>query len=163
MNVRDFLRSVRDQLRGAWSPTGTVAIAIMVVIGLMAVGVLHVYLKSRGIVLTGDVNQLRGVFAELGYDTARIGTDGLSVPRLFVSPLPEDLTSVRPAAARKKLFIQAILPQVLLVNELVLASRKKSCSLSKTALRPGRWGGATANGSMRSKAGTASNMTTSPG
>jgi len=65
----------------------------MVVIGLMAVGVLHVYLKSRGIVLTaaversilvrigpaqtvrargiivppGDVKQLRGVFAELGY------------------------------------------------------------------------------------------------
>ena len=161
----------------------------MVVIGLMAVGVLHVYLKSRGIVLTaaversilvrigpaqtvrargiivppGDVNQLRGVFAELGYDTARIGADGLSVPRLFVSPLSEDLTSVRPAAARKKLFIPAILPQVLLVNEHVLASRKKSCSLSKTALRPGRWGGATANGSMRSKAGTASKMTTSPG
>ena len=155
MNVREFLRSVRDQLRGSWSPTGTVAIAIMVVIGLMAVGVLHVYLKSRGIVLTaaversilvrigpaqtvrargiivppGDVKQLRSVFAELGYDIARIGADGLSVPRLFVSPLPDDLASVRPAAARKKLFVQAILPQVLLVNELVLASRKRLLAL----------------------------------
>jgi cell division protein FtsX len=46
MNVREFLRSVRDSLRGGWSPAGTVAIAIMVAIGLMALGVLHVYLKS---------------------------------------------------------------------------------------------------------------------
>ena len=51
------------------------------------------------------------------------------MPRLFVSPLPEDLKAVRPAAARKKLFVQAILPQVLLVNELVLASRKRLLAL----------------------------------
>ncbi len=156
MNVREFLKSVRASPRGGWSPAGTVATAIMVAIGLMALGVLHVYLKSRGIVLTaaversilvrigpaqtvrargiairpGDVDRLRRVFAELGYDVARIGADGLAVPRLFVSPLPEDLKSVRSAAERKKLFVQAILPQVLLVNDLVLASRQRLLALS---------------------------------
>ena len=160
MNVREVLRSVRDSLRGGWSPAGTVAIAIMVAIGLMALGVLHVYLKSRGIVLTaaversilvrigpaqtvrargiavrpGDVDRLRGVFAELGYDIARIGANGRAVPRLFVSPLPEDLKSVRPATERKKLFIQSILPQVLLVNDLVLASRRRLLALKDDIL-----------------------------
>ncbi len=150
MNAREFLTSVRATLRGGWNPAGTVAIAIMVAVGLMALGVLHVYLKSRGIVLTaaversilvrigpsqtvrargialrpGDVDEMRGVFADLGYDVAQIGKDGVAVPRLFVSPLPADLKSVRSAAVRKKLFVQAILPQILLINDLVLASRK---------------------------------------
>ncbi len=165
MNVQEFLRSVRASLRGGWSPAGTVATAIMVAIGLMALGVLHVHLKSRGIVLTaaversilvrigpaqtvrargiavrpGDVDRLRQVFAELGYDVARIGADGLAVPRLFVSPLPEDLKSVRSAAERKKLFVQAILPQVLLVNDLVLASRQRLLAL-RDGIRAGSLG-----------------------
>ncbi len=132
-----------------------VAIAVVLALGLMALGVLHVYLKSRGIVPTaaversimvrigpaqtvrargfavrpGDVDQLRGVFADFGYDVARIGGDRLAVPRLFVSPLPDDLESVRSAAERKKLFVQAILPQVLLINELILASRHRLLAL----------------------------------
>ena len=156
MNVGDFLRSVRASLRGGWSPVGTVAIAVMVAVGLMALGVLHVYLKSRGIVLTaaversilvrmgpaqtvrargiavrpGGVARMRGVFADLGYDIARIGGDRPVVPRVFVSPLPRDLKSVRPASERKKLFVQAVLPQVLLVNELILASRQRLLALS---------------------------------
>ena len=155
MNARDIHRSVKDYLRGAWSPAGTVAIAVILAVALMSLGVLHIYLKSSGIVLTAaversilvrvgpaqtvrargialrpdDVAQMRDVFAALDYDTARTGEDSFSVPRLFVSPLPADLKSVRSAAARKKLFVQALLPQVLLINELVLASRQKLLTL----------------------------------
>jgi Bax protein len=128
-----------------------VAIAVILAISLMSLGVLHIYLKASGIVLTAaversilirvgraqtvrargialrpnDVGQMRNAFAALGYDTARMGEEKLSVPRLFVSSLPADLKSVRSAAARKKLFVQALLPQILLVNELVLASRTR--------------------------------------
>ena len=142
MNVGEILRSVKASLRGGWSPVGTVAIAVMVVVGLMALGVLHVYLKSKGIVLTAaversilvlvgptrtvrargiavrpsGVERMRGVFADFGYDIARLRGERPMVPRVFVSPLPHDLKSVRPAAARKKLFVQAVLPQVLLVQ-----------------------------------------------
>jgi Bax protein len=156
MNVGEILRSVKASLRGGWSPVGTVAIAVMVVVGLMALGVLHVYLKSKGIVLTaaversilvlvgptrtvrargiavrpGGVERMRDVFADFGYDIARLRGERPMVPRVFVSPLPHDLKSVRPAAARKKLFVQAVLPQVLLVNELVLASRRRLLALS---------------------------------
>ena len=55
MPLGDFLKSVKDSLRGGWSPAGTVIIAVSVVVGLMALGVLHVYLKSRGIVVTAGV------------------------------------------------------------------------------------------------------------
>ncbi len=155
MNVQQFVRAVRASLGGGWSPWGTLAIAVVVALGLMALGVLHVYLKSRGIVPTaaversilvamnpgrtvrarglavrpGGVDRLRDVFSELGYDIARIGADRPVVPRLFVSPLPHDLKSVASAAERKKLFIQAILPQVLLVNELIGASRQRLLAL----------------------------------
>ncbi len=155
VKLQDILRAVRASLRGGWSPVGTVAIAVMVVVGLMALGVLHVYLKSKGIVLTaaversivvlvgptrtvrargiavrpGGVERMRGVFADFGYDIARLRGDRPMVPRVFVSPLPRDLKSVRPASERKKLFVQAVLPQVLLVNELVLASRQRLLAL----------------------------------
>ncbi len=155
MKLADFLRSARSALGGGWSPAGTVAIAVIAVVGLMALGVLHVYLKSHGIVLTpavessilvrmgpaqtvrvpgvvirpNSVERMRGVFFELGYDLGRIGGDHPAVPRVFVSPLPEDLKSIRSAALRKKLFIQTILPQVLLINELILVSRRRLLAL----------------------------------
>lgn len=155
VKVQDILRAARASLSGGWSPVGTVTIAVAVALGLMSLGVLHVFLKSRGIVLTaaversilvrmgpgqsvrargiavrpGDVDGLRGVFSDLGFDASRIGRDRSAVPRVFVTMLPADLASVRPPAARKKLFIEILLPQVLLVNELILASRRKLLAL----------------------------------
>jgi hypothetical protein len=54
-----------------------VAIAIMVVIGLMAVGVLHVYLKSRGIVLTAAVK--RSILVRIG-PAQTVRARGIIVP-----------------------------------------------------------------------------------
>ena len=155
MTVRELVKSLLKSLRGGWSPAGAVALAVLMVIGMFGLGVLHVYLKSRGIVLiptvegaihvrvgpaetmrargiairAEGVERLRDVFAELGYDVAGLDGDRVLVPRLFVAALPKDLKSVRPAKERKKLFIQAVLPQVLLINELIAASRQRLLSL----------------------------------
>ncbi len=165
VKVQDILRAARASLSGGWSPVGTVTIAVAVALGLMALGVLHVFLKSRGIVLTaaversilvrmgparsvrargiavrpGDVDGLRGVFSDLGFDASRIGRDRSAVPRVFVTMLPVDLASVRPPAARKKLFIEILLPHVLLVNEMILASRRKLLAL-RDGIRSGTLG-----------------------
>ncbi len=155
MTVRELVKSLLISLRGGWSPAGAVALAVLMVIGMFGLGVLHVYLKSRGIVLiptvegaihvrvgpaetmrargiairAEGVERLRDVFADLGYDVAGRAGERVVVPRLFVAALPKDLKSVRPAKERKKLFIQAVLPQVLLINELIASSRRRLLSL----------------------------------
>ena len=64
MKFQDIVRAARASLRGGWSPVGTVVIAVAVALGLMALGVLHVFLKSRGIVLTAAVE--RSILVRMG-------------------------------------------------------------------------------------------------
>lgn len=159
------MKAVHASVRGDWSAVGTVAIAVMVAAALMGVGVLHVYLKSLGIVLTpaaestflvrispdhtmrarglairpNGVEAMHGVFTEFGYDVAALGDESVLVPRVFVKSLPDDLESVQPVKRRKKLFIQAMLPQVLLINETIRESRQRLLAI-KPAIEAGTLG-----------------------
>jgi Bax protein len=62
---------------------------------------------------------------------------GGPVPRLFVDRLPDDLHRVRSSEARKELFVGAVLPLVLRVNEEILAERHRLKRLAEDA-RAGR-------------------------
>lgn len=46
-----------------------------------------------------------------------------AIPRVFLSRLPENLTAVRDAKRKKRLFTSALLPIVLRANELIIADR----------------------------------------
>ena len=62
-------------------------------------------------------------FESAGYDLAQVRATAGPVPRLYLDSLPRDLANVRPAGARKRLFVQAILPIILRVNEEIMVAR----------------------------------------
>lgn len=61
---------------------------------------------------------------ELDYDLDRIRDVGETVPRLLLTALPVDFSSVSPVDVRKEFFILMVLPISLLVNERILAQRR---------------------------------------
>lgn len=60
--------------------------------------------------------------AEFGYEVRDILKDGLPVPRVFLSGLPESLDGMT-VGERKQVFTQAILPLVLRANEIIREDR----------------------------------------
>lgn len=65
----------------------------------------------------------------LGYRPAEI-REGVPVPRRFLAALPEDMAEVQSPDERKSLFIAALLPLVMRVNELILADRERLLALA---------------------------------
>ncbi len=72
-----------------------------------------------------DADGLRRKFDSLDYNLDLVRRGDLHVPRVFVTVLPGDLKALRSTAARKRLFIQMILPLILRANERVLADRAR--------------------------------------
>jgi Bax protein len=70
------------------------------------------------------VAHLETAFAAADYDFARIKLGHDSVPRVLVRSMPEDLGQVPEVARRKSLFLGAVLPLVLAVNEQILSERR---------------------------------------
>ena len=62
-------------------------------------------------------------FDSVGYDLLQVRAAAGPVPRLYLEELPSDLANVSSVAARKQLFVQAVLPMILRVNEEITASR----------------------------------------
>ena len=82
-----------------------------------------------------DADGLRRKFDSLDYNLDLVRRGDLNVPRVFVSALPDDLKALRSTAARKRLFIQVILPLVLRANERVIADRRRLLAIDRQAAR----------------------------
>jgi Bax protein len=95
-------------------------------------------IKSVGVSIeVASATDLDEKFAELDYWLNDIRRGAASVPRLRLVSLPPDLGHAVSAKDRKRLFIKAILPLVLQVNEDILADRRK---LVELVARPaGTW------------------------
>lgn len=78
-----------------------------------------------------DSYRLVSYFQNMGYrlDTLREGSS--DVPRLYLATLPTDLPQVESAELRKAVFIKAVLPIILRVNEEVLERRARLESLGR--------------------------------
>jgi Bax protein len=74
--------------------------------------------------------QLANLFAARDYhlDSVR---EGWSVPQVFLARLPEDLEDLNSPEERKHLFIRALLPHVLRVNEEILIARDNLLALKE--------------------------------
>jgi Bax protein len=62
-------------------------------------------------------------FARLDYDLAQVRA-GRGVPRVLVRSIPDDLGQMAEVDRRKRLFLGAVLPLVLAVNEQIMAERE---------------------------------------
>ena len=62
-------------------------------------------------------------FESISYDLDRVREAASPVPRLFLEALPRDLADMSPVSAKKHLFVQAVLPIVLQVNEEITSAR----------------------------------------
>ncbi|MBI4182587.1 MAG: glucosaminidase domain-containing protein [Proteobacteria bacterium] len=63
-------------------------------------------------------------FRWIDYDLDAVRDGEASVPRLLVAGLPPDLRGLHPIAERKELFLGAVLPAVLEVNDTILRDRR---------------------------------------
>lgn len=69
-----------------------------------------------------DTRSMTRRFEQIGYNLEGV-REGQDVPRLFLASLPGDLPSVDSVDDRKRLFIKALLPHILRVNESILEDR----------------------------------------
>ena len=71
-----------------------------------------------------DTASVLETFNALGYDIERVRKGDVKVPRLVFASLPHDLRGADSPDTRKAVFLAAVLPAVLIVNEKVLAQRQ---------------------------------------
>ena len=70
-----------------------------------------------------SVADLVASFASFGYDLDQVRAAGKPVPRLYLEALPRDLSNISSVAAKKRLFVQSVLPIILRVNEEITTAR----------------------------------------
>lgn len=88
-------------------------------------------LTARAVTVEG-AKTLPALFEERGFALERVA-DGRPVPRLFFASLPADLAELDEATL-KSVFLRAALPLVLLVNETIMAERRRLLDLYGEAL-----------------------------
>jgi Bax protein len=89
--------------------------------------------KPATVMAVGSAEKLSDVFADLGYDLDRVRGRQDVVPRVFLVSLPRDLKGVHSVDTRKRVFLRAILPLVLKVNEGILLERGRLLALRQRA------------------------------
>jgi Bax protein len=72
-----------------------------------------------------SVAKLGSFFNLLDYSLAKVRYGRQPVPRVFLDRLPRDLQTMSSASARKALFLKAMLPLILQVNDVIMADRGK--------------------------------------
>ncbi|MCA1972888.1 MAG: glucosaminidase domain-containing protein [Caenispirillum sp.] len=70
------------------------------------------------------VREVARLYDALGYDLERVAT-GVSVPRLYLATVPDDMPAVDDIETRKSVFIRSMLPLILRVNEEVARDRAR--------------------------------------
>lgn len=76
-------------------------------------------------VAPGTSATLGTILAEYGLDRLNAEIAAEPVPPLFITRLPTDLAAVTDLDRRKRLFVHAVLPSVLLANEFILLQRAR--------------------------------------
>jgi Bax protein len=74
---------------------------------------------------TRNAGQLQAAFDRIGFDLDSVAAGYISVPRVLLASLPEDLDSIDAPDARKALFLRALLPVVLEVNDQIGRERAR--------------------------------------
>jgi Bax protein len=64
-------------------------------------------------------------FQEIGYDYEGVANDAQPVPRVYLAKMPSDLSDMDDLATRKRLFLAAMLPAILQVNEEIRETRRR--------------------------------------
>lgn len=72
-----------------------------------------------------DVAAVHRVYDGIGYGLEAVREEAAEVPRLFLTSVPTDITELTDAEQRKSLFLRAMLPLVLKVNEEIAADRTR--------------------------------------
>ncbi len=67
---------------------------------------------------------LRALFADLGYGLDEV-RDGAPVPRVIINRMPTDIDEIDSLEARKRLFVETLLPLVLEANQTILKDRAR--------------------------------------
>ena len=93
--------------------------------------VTHILIDDAPEIIVRDSAQLQRLFARWRYQLATARTGKRMVPRLYIAALPDDLVDYKPLTARKDLFLLAVLPQVLRVNERILRHRAALLELNQ--------------------------------
>lgn len=135
-------------------PYGLLLAAMLFGIGLLALGIalqaLFTAGEDRGAVLerwiptrpgrpappiprepaeAGTVEQLQALFATRGYDLGEGAAEGAPIPPIALQRLPSDLAALPDPAERKRLFLQSVLPLVLMANFSVRRVRQQLLEL----------------------------------
>ena len=76
-------------------------------------------------------------FESFGYDLDQVRSAARPVPRLYLEALPHDLAGVSPVNKKKRLFVQAVLPIILRVNEEITTARWRVERLEDKLLQEG--------------------------
>ena len=105
-----------------------------------------------------SVSAMINGFDSFGYDLEQVRSAAKPVPRLYMEALPRDLADVSSVAAKKRLFVQAVLPIVLRVNEEIVTARWRAERLGEGLL----WEGALSASDRRWLIGVAEHYGTAP-
>lgn len=76
-----------------------------------------------------DAQALNAAFDRIGFDLGLVAAGDMSVPRIILVTLPENIHEVRTPDERKALFLRALLPIVLDVNDRILEERARLVAL----------------------------------
>ena len=85
-------------------------------------------LKADDTMTSARLNRL---FSRLGYDLELVAAGYMSVPRVVLETLPDDLDSIESPDRRKSLFVRALLPAILQVNEEIGTNRAALMSMQE--------------------------------
>ncbi len=90
---------------------------------------------NGGLFLLANLNSrlsahgLWNAFREIGYDLKDVKSGRVTVPRLFLSTIPQDMADVTEVTKRKSVFFKSVLPLILQVNEEIVERRRRIWNL----------------------------------
>ena len=94
--------------------------------------------KPRGVtVVAGSASKLYKDFHAIGYKLDDVRSGSLAVPRVYVKAMPRDIRSMSSVETRKQIFIKAMLPLILRVNEELRQTRARIQELTGRVVEGG--------------------------
>ncbi len=89
-------------------------------------------IRSTNFVHVRQAAELETIFGEEFRGT----TFPSRVPRVYVRSMPHDMTEIEDTERRKQLFLRIVVPQVLRLNEAILADRKRVLQIAQSGNTP---------------------------